>query len=49
MDRNLCPMRLLIDNWRWAGIPFYLRTGKRLPERNTTCVIRPGKRLPVRR
>src|ERR1700686_4606182 len=24
-------MRLLIDNWRWAGVPFYLRTGKRLP------------------
>jgi glucose-6-phosphate 1-dehydrogenase len=28
-------MRLLIDNWRWAGVPFYLRTGKRLPGRNT--------------
>ena len=24
-------LRLLIDNWRWAGVPFYLRTGKRLP------------------
>ena len=24
-------MRLLIDNWRWAGVPFYLRTGKNLP------------------
>ena len=24
-------MRLLIDNWRWSGVPFYLRTGKRLP------------------
>ncbi|HAM71536.1 MAG TPA: glucose-6-phosphate dehydrogenase [Verrucomicrobiales bacterium] len=24
-------MRLLIDNWRWAGVPFYLRTGKYLP------------------
>ena len=23
--------KLLIDNWRWAGVPFYLRTGKRLP------------------
>ncbi len=32
-------MRLLIDNWRWAGIPFYLRTGKRLPGRNTHVVI----------
>lgn len=25
-------LRLLIDNWRWAGVPFYLRTGKRLPK-----------------
>ncbi len=24
-------LRLLVDNWRWAGVPFYLRTGKRLP------------------
>jgi glucose-6-phosphate 1-dehydrogenase len=24
-------MRLLIDNWRWSGVPFYLRTGKSLP------------------
>jgi glucose-6-phosphate 1-dehydrogenase len=32
-------MRLLIDNWRWAGVPFYLRTGKRLPVRNTHVVI----------
>ena len=28
-----------IDNWRWAGVPFYLRTGKRLPERRTQIVI----------
>jgi len=26
-------MRLFIDNWRWAGVPFYLRTGKRMPVR----------------
>jgi len=32
-------MRVLIDNWRWAGVPFYLRTGKRLPGRNTHVVI----------
>jgi glucose-6-phosphate 1-dehydrogenase len=31
--------KLLIDNWRWAGVPFYLRTGKRLPKRNTEIVI----------
>ena len=29
-------MKLLIDNWRWADVPFYLRTGKRLPSRSTT-------------
>jgi glucose-6-phosphate 1-dehydrogenase len=28
-----------IDNWRWTGVPFYLRTGKRLPERRTEIVI----------
>jgi glucose-6-phosphate 1-dehydrogenase len=32
-------MKLLIDNWRWADVPFYLRTGKRLPVRNTHIVI----------
>jgi glucose-6-phosphate 1-dehydrogenase len=32
-------MKLLIDNWRWAGVPFYLRTGKRMPARNTHIVI----------
>jgi glucose-6-phosphate 1-dehydrogenase len=28
-------MRLEIDNWRWAGVPFYIRTGKRLPATQT--------------
>jgi glucose-6-phosphate 1-dehydrogenase len=28
-----------IDNWRWAGVPFYLRTGKRLPNRDSQIVI----------
>ena len=32
-------MKLLIDNWRWAGVPIYLRTGKSLPSRNTHVVI----------
>lgn len=32
-------LTLHIDNWRWAGVPFYLRTGKRLPERRTNIVI----------
>lgn len=32
-------MRLHIDNWRWAGVPFYLRAGKRLPKRATEIAI----------
>jgi len=32
--------RLMIDNWRWAGVPFYLRTGKYLAERQTEIAIR---------
>jgi glucose-6-phosphate 1-dehydrogenase len=28
-----------IENWRWAGVPFYIRTGKRLPERVSEIVI----------
>jgi len=31
--------KLQIDNWRWAGVPFYLRTGKRLPSRVTEIAI----------
>jgi glucose-6-phosphate 1-dehydrogenase len=33
-------LRLQIDNWRWAGVPFYLRTGKRLPKRVSEIAIR---------
>ncbi|HEY7617221.1 MAG TPA: glucose-6-phosphate dehydrogenase, partial [Terriglobales bacterium] len=32
-------MKLAIDNWRWADVPFYIRTGKRLPAQNTHIVI----------
>jgi len=32
-------LRLFIDNWRWAGIPFYLRGGKRLPKKGTEIAI----------
>ena len=32
-------MKLAIDNWRWADVPFYLRTGKRLAAQNTHIVI----------
>ena len=31
--------KLLIDNWRWAGVPFYLRTGKRMAKRTTEIMI----------
>jgi len=32
-------LRATIDNWRWAGVPFYLRTGKRLPERTSEVAV----------
>lgn len=32
-------MKFFIDNWRWAGVPFYLRTGKRLPTKVTEVVV----------
>ncbi|ACY84290.1 glucose-6-phosphate dehydrogenase [Edwardsiella piscicida] len=32
-------IRVDIDNWRWAGVPFYLRTGKRLPSKCSEVVI----------
>jgi len=32
-------VKLFIDNWRWAGVPFYLRSGKRLPKRITEIAI----------
>lgn len=32
-------MKLCIDNWRWAGVPFYLRHGKRLPKHGTEIAI----------
>ena len=39
-------MRLFVDNWRWAGVPFYLRTGKRLPRRVTEVAVQ-FKRAPL--
>ncbi len=38
-------MKLHLDNWRWADVPFYLRTGKRLPRRVTEIAIQ-FKRAP---
>ncbi|HEX8911035.1 MAG TPA: glucose-6-phosphate dehydrogenase, partial [Humisphaera sp.] len=33
-------MKLFVDNWRWSGMPFYLRTGKFLPEKLSEIVVR---------
>jgi glucose-6-phosphate 1-dehydrogenase len=38
-------LKLNIDNWRWAGVPFYFRTGKRLAQRHTEIAIQ-FKRTP---
>ena len=32
-------IRAQVDNWRWAGVPFYLRTGKRMPRRSTEIYV----------
>ncbi|MDQ6788611.1 MAG: glucose-6-phosphate dehydrogenase [Acidobacteriota bacterium] len=54
-------LKILIDNWRWANVPFYIRTGKRLPEKQSNIVIQfkkapfmlfrdtPVERLPTNR
>jgi glucose-6-phosphate 1-dehydrogenase len=39
MTETFVALRLRLDNWRWAGVPFYLRTGKRLPKRTTEIAI----------
>lgn len=39
-------LKLYIDNWRWAGVPFYLRSGKRLPKRSTEIAIQ-FKQIPL--
>lgn len=33
-------LKLYVDNWRWSGMPFYLRTGKCMPEKLTELVVR---------
>lgn len=38
-------VRVDIDNWRWAGVPFYMRTGKRTPNKRTEIVVN-FKQLP---
>ena len=45
MTETYVAAKLFVDNWRWADTPFYVRTGKRLPRRETTIVIQ-FKRAP---
>ena len=46
-------LKLFVDNWRWQDVPFYLRTGKRLPRfvseisiRFRACLTRPSRPKP---
>lgn len=39
LTETFVALELFIDNWRWAGIPFYLRAGKRLPKRTTEITV----------
>ncbi|HLN27242.1 MAG TPA: glucose-6-phosphate dehydrogenase [Gemmataceae bacterium] len=39
ITESFVALRLYVDNWRWAGVPFYLRTGKRLPKRASEVAI----------
>jgi glucose-6-phosphate 1-dehydrogenase len=45
MTETYVAAKLYVDNWRWADTPFYVRTGKRLPKRETTIAIQ-FKRAP---
>ncbi|HRC45246.1 MAG TPA: glucose-6-phosphate dehydrogenase, partial [Nitrospira sp.] len=45
MTETYVAMKLFVDNWRWAGVPFYLRTGKRMASRLTEIVVQ-FKRAP---
>ncbi|MCU0256411.1 MAG: glucose-6-phosphate dehydrogenase [Vicinamibacterales bacterium] len=40
-------VKLLVENWRWAGVPFYLRTGKRLPARASEIAVQ-FRSVPLR-
>ena len=39
VTETFAALRLRIENWRWAGVPFYLRAGKRLAKRSTEIII----------
>ncbi len=46
LTESYVAMKLQIDNWRWAGVPFYLRHGKRLPKKVTEIAVQ-FKRPPL--
>jgi glucose-6-phosphate 1-dehydrogenase len=39
MTETFAAIKLEIENWRWSNVPFYLRTGKRLPEKHSEIVV----------
>ena len=39
MTETFVALRLFVDSWRWADVPFYVRTGKRLPKRTTEIAV----------
>ncbi|MEX2577514.1 MAG: glucose-6-phosphate dehydrogenase [Verrucomicrobiales bacterium] len=39
MTEAFVALKIMIDNWRWAGVPFYMRMGKRLPKKGTEISI----------
>ncbi len=45
MSETFVALKMFIDSWRWADVPFYLRVGKRLPKRSTEVAIH-FKRAP---
>ncbi len=47
MTETFVALRILVDNWRWAEVPFYVRVGKRLPKGSTEIAIQFKDAPPV--
>lgn len=39
LTETFVALKVEIENWRWAGVPFYIRTGKRLPEKRSEVIV----------
>ena len=39
LTETFVALKLWIDNWRWSGVPFFLRTGKRMAEKKSEIVV----------